>query len=552
MTASPAAPPVIFRGVAEELDFLRSELKAERELVQHLSAKVEWLTKMVYGPRSERRPPALDPALGTQTTFLTAPAEAVPAAPAAEPATATAPQAPVDADAAKQARNARKGKGADGKVKAVNGGGRKAVNRSLRRVEVVIDVPESHKVGPNGEALVLVGYEESEREEYINAELICKVTKRAKYALPDTREVAAVAPVAPAIVPKDRYGDDLLIEILLRKYAYGLLFYRVLQDLRAMGSDLTDATLFDQAERIAGFLGPVAQAIKAQVLARAFVHVDETPLPTLDGRRTLWAWVGGDQAFFHVGGRGAKELRQVLGLPDPEAPAPDPDFAPGTSLGWAMKALMADAYASYDGPTAEAGIQRLCCWAHARRNFLPVEETPDGKAVLDRIQALYLIEREAATHAARQRLDPAAAAADRHQRRQAEARPLLDDLQRLLQDLQPRHPGQTPMRQAIDYLLDRWAHFTGYLDDGEYPFDNNQAERVIRPIVIGRKNWLFIGSEDAAAWAADLYTVIESCRLAKVDTRAYLRHITTRLHAGDRDYASLTPTKLRERFPRRD
>ena len=552
-SASPAPDsPVIFRTVEEEMSYLRGELKALQELVLHLSAKNDWLTKVVYGPKSERRPPALDPALGTQTTFLSAPAEAVATPPpAASVSAAPAVAAKMDAEAAKKLRNARKGKGADGKAKPINGGGRKPVNHSLRRVEVIIDLPEDQRTGPNGEVLVLVGYAESLREEYINAELVCKVTKRAKYALPDTREVAAVAPVEPAIVPKGKYGDRLLIEILQRKYTYGLPFYRVLQDLRSMGSDLTDATLTDQAAKIAGFLGPIATTIKAQVLARPFVHVDETPLPTLDGRRTLWAWVGGDQAFFHVGGRGAKELRQVLGLKDPDTPdAPDP--APGSVLGWAIKALMADAYAAYDRPTEEAGVLRLCCWAHARRNFLPIEDTQDGKAILDRIQSLYRIEQEADHHARSHRLDPDTAATDRHRRRQAEARPLLDDLLCLLKQLQPQHLGQTPTRTAIDYLLDRWPCFTGYLDHGDYPIDNNQAERVIRPIVIGRKNWLFIGSEDAADWAAILYTVCESCRLAKVDTRAYLTHVTAQLHAGERDYATLTPTRLKARFPRRD
>lgn len=552
-TQAPTPDPVHFRSTEEELTFLRKELKAERELNLHLSSKLDWMTKVLYGPKTERRPPVQDPSQGTQTTFLTVPAVAVATPPAAEttPATAAASTTEGDAEAAKQARNAKKGKGPDGKAKAKNGGGRKAVNHSLRRVEEVIELSDSERIGANGERLVLLGYEESCREEYINAELICRVIKRAKYGLPDTREVAAVAPVPPAIVPKGKYGDQLLLEILQRKFAYGLPFYRVLQDLRAMGSDLTDATLSDQAAKIAGFFGPVAKAIKDQVLARNFVHADETPLPTLDGRATLWAFIGGDQAFFHVGGRGAKELREVLGLPAPGAPtAPDP--APGTSLGWAIRALMADAYAAYDAPTREAGLLRLCCWAHARRNFLPVEDTPDGKAVLDRIQALYRIEGEAARHAAAHRLDPAAAATDRHRRRQAEAVPILDDLHQRLLDLRPRHPGQTTMRTAIDYLLDRWPSFTGYLGNGEYPFDNNQAERVIRPIVIGRKNWLFVGSEDAADWSATLYTLIESCRLAKVDLRSYLNHLTTRLHAGERDYAALTPTRLKDRFPRRD
>ena len=154
-SASPAPDsPVIFRTVEEEMSYLRGELKALQELVLHLSAKNDWLTKVVYGPKSERRPPALDPALGTQTTFLSAPAEAVATPPpAASVSAAPAVAAKMDAEAAKKLRNARKGKGADGKAKPINGGGRKPVNHSLRRVEVIIDLPEDQRTGPNGEVI---------------------------------------------------------------------------------------------------------------------------------------------------------------------------------------------------------------------------------------------------------------------------------------------------------------------------------------------------------------------------------------------------------------
>jgi transposase len=106
------------------------------------------------------------------------------------------------------------------------------------------------------------------------------------------------------------------------------------------------------------------------------------------------------------------------------------------------------------------------------------------------------------------------------------------------------------MRKAIDYILNRWGAFTAYIERGDLPIDNNAVERTIRPIVIGRKNWLLIGSEDAAPHAADLYTVFESCRLAKVEPRAYLAHVITALHAGGADPANLTPAALASRFPR--
>jgi transposase len=97
------------------------------------------------------------------------------------------------------------------------------------------------------------------------------------------------------------------------------------------------------------------------------------------------------------------------------------------------------------------------------------------------------------------------------------------------------------MHKAISYILDRWPALTAYTTRGDLPIDNNQAERVLRPIVIGRKNWYFVGSEDATAWAATNFTLFESCRLAKVEPRAWLRAVIARIHAGDRDYAAMTP-----------
>ena len=155
-----------------------------------------------------------------------------------------------------------------------------------------------------------------------------------------------------------------------------LPFGRMLGDFRAIftkeGSDLSDAQLSDLAKRFALFLSLIARAIRDQVLARAFVHVDETPLPTLDGKRTIWGWVGGNQVFFHIGGRGTKELRKVLGLPGPDGDAENfaEDIEPGDTLGWLFTHRMADGYRPYDiiaALRAGADIIRLCCWAHVRR-----------------------------------------------------------------------------------------------------------------------------------------------------------------------------------------
>ncbi len=539
-------PAAGFTSIEDEVTRLRSEVKELTEHIVALDAKNSWLSRLLYGTKRDRRPPDQDHGTATQENFLAAPVTAVATAPATEAVQASAEQAEsTQRDTEREAmtkRNAKKGRGPDGQRKAKNGGGRKPVNRSLRPVEVVITAPVNERVAADGTPLTMLGYEISEREQYIAAELVREICMRERWGLPDTREVAYVAPPPPTIVPKGKYGDEVIIEAMCRKYVMGTPFTRMLGDFRAMGSDLSDAQLSDLAGRFATFMAPVSQAIRLQVLARAFVHVDETPLPTLDGRRTLWAWVGGTQAFFHIGGRGGKELRRVLGLPV-DGDDPDDDPGSGATLGWSFSHWMADAYQPYDRVATDAHIERLCCWAHGRRNFIiPAEQgDPVAKIILDRIQTLYQVERDAKTAIGQQRLHGAEAEAERLRRRQADSIPILDGIRIACGDALPRYTDTHPMRKAISYLLDRWATFTAYTTRGDLPIDNNQAERALRPIVIGRKNWYFIGSEDATAWAATNFTLFESCRLAKIDPRAWLRATIARIHTGDHDYATMTP-----------
>lgn len=540
-------PATGFISLDEEVRTLRQQVQDYAALNRTLEQKNAWLTKVVYGPRSERRPAEQDHGAATQASFLAAPVEAVTviAPPAAVPAAAGSDAEPCAQDDAKAVRNAKKGRGPDGKTKARNGGGRRPVNRSLRPVEITIEAPANQRVAADGTPLVLLGYEISEREAYIAAELVREITKRERWGLPDTREVAYVAPPAPAIVPKGKYADSALVEAMYRKYVMLTPFTRMLADFRAMGSDLSDAQLSDLARRFAAFVGPVAEAIRAQVLARAFVHVDETPLPTLDGRRTIWAWVGGNQAFFHIGGRGGRELRRVLGLDqdDGGADLTEDDPGPGATLGWAFSHWMADGYRPYDTIAAEARIVRLCCWAHARRDVIAPADAGDPVAtdLVVRIRTLYQVEKEAGLACSRDRLHGALADAERMRRRQAESLPILAGIRAACLEALPRYDQNSGMHKALSYILDRWAALIAYTARGDLPIDNNQAERVLRPIVIGRKNWYFVGSEDATAWAATNFTLFESCRLARVEPRAWLRAVIARIHAGDRDYADMTP-----------
>ncbi len=526
-----------FITAAEEIAHLRAENSALKVEVGDLSVKNDWMRRLIYGPTSERRPPQQDHGDAVQQEFFGAPVDAGVTVTQAEAKRA-------QREERTKTKDAKKGRGKDGDKKPVNGGGRTRVNRSLRPIEQVIEAPADARIAADGTPLTLLGYETSEREHWIAAELVRLITKRERWGLPDTREELTRAPVPAAIVPKGKYSDEYLLEAMLRKYLHGMPFTRMLADFRAMGSDLEASTIGNLAQSFAAFFTVVYEAIRQQVLARPFVHVDETPLPTQDGTRYLWAWVGGRQAFFHVGGRGGDELRAVLAGSCTDR-AGDADPGEHATIGF----LMADGYAAYDGVAAERDITRLCCWAHGRRGFLLYEKDPFAADVIARIGALYRIERKAGNDERDQLLSDEAAVAHRFRARQEQAVPLLADIHALLARHRDRYLPGSGLRTAIDYLLDRWPCFTAYTQRGDLPIDNNQAERVIRPIVIGRKNWLFVGSEDATAWAAINHTIFESCRLARVEPRAYLRHVIASLHAGATDARDLTPERCAQRFP---
>lgn len=535
--------------IAEENKRLRDANKILLEEVKDLSLKNEWMRRILYGPSSERKKPEQQHGEGHQQLqiFLTAPVDA-----GATMAEATAAQEKrEDAETRKNTKNAKKGRGADGEKKVANGGGRKPVNRSLRAVEQIIEAPAAERFAADGTALMMLGYETSEREDYVAAEVVRLIIKREIWGLPDTREEISRAAIPASIVPKGKYSDAFIAEALLRKFLHGIPFGKMVEDFSAMGSDLSDAELADLAARFACFIAPITDAIRAQVLSHTLIHIDETPLPTQDGNRYLWAWLGGTQAFFHSGGRGGRELRDVLKLPEP-SPSQRGQPAPvDLTRTWHFAFAMADGYQVYDTVMAEAGIRRLCCWAHAKRGFLPFEaDDPTAKTIITAIGFLYHLEHEANRAIAKERLTGDHATAYRHRCRQDQSIAQLAKIRALLDDAFPRYTPKSGMYNAIVYLTNRWESFTAFAERGDLPIDNNAAERSIRPIVIGRKNWLFIGSEDTAPHAANLYTLFESCRLSRVEPRAYLAHVISQLHTGGVDPATLTPAALATRFPR--
>jgi transposase len=368
-----------------------------------------------------------------------------------------------------------------------------------------------------GGAVRVLGEDRSEVLEYVPGHF--KVIEHVRPKV-SCRCCEAIHQAPPPVLPieRGRPGPGLLAHVLISKYCDHLPLYRQAEIYGREGIDLGRSTLAGWVGRAAWELRPVVAAIADHVLAAAKIHGDDTPVPVLapgtgktaTGR--LWVYVRDDRpwlgdappaALYHYsadrkGDHPRRHLRGFHGI------------------------LQADGYAGFNDLYRAGGVTEVACWAHVRRNFFDIHAangSPLARAALDRIAALYGVENDA-----RQR-----PADERRRLRQVRAGPLLDDLGRWLAATLPRISGKSEIAKAIRYAVSRWTELTRYRDDGRLEIDNNAAERAIRAIALGRKNWLFAGSDEGGLRAAALYTLIETAKLNGLDPEAYLRDLLARI-----------------------
>jgi transposase len=326
------------------------------------------------------------------------------------------------------------------------------------------------------------------------------------------------APPPDLPIERGRPGPGLLAHVLVGKYCDHLPLYRQAEIYARDGVELGRSTLAGWVGRAAWELRPVIAAIGAHVLAADKIHGDDTPVPVLapgtgktaTGR--LWVYVRDDRPwadsappavlYRYSADRKGEHPRRHLH-----------DF---------HGILQADGYAGFNELYKSGGLVEVACWAHVRRKFFDIHAangSPVAKEALDRIGALYDIERDARQHPAD----------TRRSIRQSRAGPLLGELAHWFEATLPRISGKSELATAIRYASSRWTQLTRYRDDGRLEIDNNAAERAIRAIALGRKNWLFAGSHDGGERAAAIYTMIETAKLNAIDPQAYLRDILARI-----------------------
>ena len=349
-------------------------------------------------------------------------------------------------------------------------------------------------------------------ERHIRGKWVCKCCER-----------IVQAPVAPHIIDKGLPATGLLAQVVVAKYLDHLPLYRQEAIFERAGHAIARSTLAEWVGQCGVQLQPLVDALTAELLRQPVLHADETPVAMLkpagqrDGkthRAYLWSYCSTQfsplQAvvFDFADSRGGQHARDFLRLPGtPGKPA------------WQGK-LVCDDFAGYKA-CFELGVTEVGCLAHARRKFHELwanQGSQVGEQALKFFGRLYEAERFMAGRDCAARLNA----------RQA-ARPLADAFHQWLRQQRQRVPDGSATARAIDYSLKRWAALTRYLDDGDLPIDNNWVENRIRPIALGRQNWLFAGSLRAGKRAAAVMSLIHSAKLNGLDPHAYLRDVLGRL-----------------------
>ena len=473
------------------------DIKFKGAMIEALTAEIKRLRRMQFSARTEK----MDP--GQRTLFD----DAISADIAAVEAQLEALRSPEAAAEEKAARTPPK---------------RRPLPPELPRVETRHE-PASCACADCGADLVQIGEHVSEKLDCKPLEFFVRREVHPQYACRACDTVVAV-PVAPAVIDRGIAAPGLIAHVAISKYVDHLPLYRQETILARSGVDISRSSMAEWLGRAGVALQPLVNALRAELQGHAVLHADETPVAMLDPgagktkRAYLFAYRTATKepivVFDFCTSRSGKHAAAFLG-------------------DW-RGALMVDDYAGYKALFA-SGVTELGCWAHARRKFVDLHKA-SGSAIaqqaIGHLAALYQIEAKARD------LDDIG----RHAFRQQHAAPLMHAFKAWLDAVRPTVAGNSGTAKAIDYTLRRWAALTRYLADGCYPIDNNPIENAIRPVALGRKNWLFAGSETAGVRAAAIMSLLATAKANGRDPHAWLTDVLTRLPTTlDRDIDTLLP-----------
>jgi len=380
------------------------------------------------------------------------------------------------------------------------------------------EVHEPSCTCPNcGGAMRKLGEDVTEVLEYVPASF--KVIRHVRPKLScRSCETIVQAPMPSLPIERGRPGPGLLAHVLVAKYADHLPLYRQSGIYAREGVDLERSTLAGWVGQTAALLDPLVEALRKDVLGSPVLFGDDTPVPVLapglgktkTGR--LWTYVRDERPH------GGKAPPAVAFFYSPDRKGEHPQDHLKTFKG----VLHADGYAGFNAIFEKAQVTEAACWAHVRRKVFDVHAanaSPLAAEALDRIGALYGIE-------AFIRGKPPD---ERRRYREDKAVPLLAGLKAWLEATAPKLPGKSELAQAMRYALSRWHALIRYAHDGRLAIDNNAAERALRCVALGRKNYLFAGSDKGGERAAAIYSLIETAKLNGLDPEAWLRDVLARI-----------------------
>ncbi|HEX9782893.1 MAG TPA: IS66 family transposase [Opitutaceae bacterium] len=508
---------------AERNEFLEQLKHKDRE-IDSLQHQLQALLRRYYGRSSEKMDPK------QKLLFEDLIDKAIPETPAEEASEAEAVS--------------------DEMVSKRRGHGRRRLPLDLPREKVIHDLPEDEKPCPCcGTCRHIIGKETSEQLDYVPAKVKVIEHIRLKYGCPTCEASASEA--GPQIVTADKplspidkglAAPGLLSYVMVSKYGDHLPLHRLEGILKRHAIEIARSTMCDWAAQCADLLRPLVDLMQRRVLQSSVIHTDDTPVKVRDRNlartRTgrFWVYLGDEDHPYTVFAY---------------TPSRSRDGPMRFLKGWGQDDrvyLQADAFGGYDGIYAgDAGgrVTEVACWAHARRKFYDARNSDPATSTqaLAYIRLLYDVEVRAKASVKREGIDPVS---QRHRRREAftsaryrlrqeSAVPRLARFKAWLESQQADRGGpvlpKSPMGQAIQYALNQWEALCVYTTDGRLAIDNNASENALRRVAIGRKNWLFAGSDKGGRTAATLFSLIATCQRHQVEPFSYLRDVLTRIAA---------------------
>ena len=494
--------------LAAQVEKLIAEKVELENTVSSLKSMMDWFRKKLFGKMSEKNLP-LDPSVLEPTLF--------------DMSLSEEDRAALEAEVEKMEEQ-------NAKVIEVKSHKRE-VRKPVMRKDLPVEETHIYPDGINLDEYAEIGVETTDRIAIRPAVMYIDRTVRHKFVLksslqvedPD-KETFIIAPLPEMIIPKGMASESLLADILIDKYVYHLPFYRVIQKYKELGVLLSDSTIGDWFSAVCSRLRPLYDKLRERVMSSGYIQVDESTLPVIDNEKHravkgyIWAVrdaVCGD-VYFHydMGSRSGDTARKLIG------------GYRGT--------IQTDGHEVYEAYEGAPGKRMIGCWAHVGRKFVEAldEDRKCASEAIVYISKLYKLE----TDMKEAGLEPDAI----RERRENEAYPIIQDFEKWMNSVAGRFTPRPRMGRAPVYTYTLLPRLSRYVLDGRYNIDNNGVENAIRPLALGRKNYLFCGNHDTAVRAAIVYSLFACCKAHDVEIRPWQEDTLRRLPV-EKDITTLLP-----------